>query len=1075
MAAHAVPVAPPAPDAVPYTPSTDPKVQQVFSTDNAPPPADDLVAQACRDIQAHPIASSSASTSSTACSSPAPPPGLLARPKLAKAVPRSLAHMPLIMRAVAATAAMFVTGSGNMDTSHDSDDDMDEGADLPALGNSSEMDDKDDKDDKDDTSDDPSPAPEYTVTHRDLRLSPVALDSRRITLSHGGTRPPMGEVEAELGDEACEECRIGDYATLMLLCDKCDRGFHTFCLEHPLESIPRGDWLCPICTAKACAVNDVHEDYGFKDSDKTYTIHSFRTRCERLERQYASEDGQELSQMERERRFWHAVTSPFDDDRLPEKVEYGADLQTLDIGSGFATRVGWHANAKENHGSKSQAAHPWNINNWPIHRRSLFRFIDQPVSGVKVPWLYVGQLFSSFCWHIEDHWCYSVNYMHRGQPKTWYGVPSKDAPALEKAMLEAAPDLFEKRPDLLHDLVTLASPSYLADHGVDVYRVDQHPGEFIVTFPRAYHAGFNNGFNVAEAVNFAPAHWLSMGRDCFETYRKDKRRPVFNHWELVLKLASDMSDANDCDVLTAGHLLVQLGHLRTEEGSARADQDWELVDLGELGDDDRVCRICNSTCYTSVRKCKCAQPYVCASHLATMTEEETAACTCEASDVQYQASFELKLVDELIEKLHAKVKAFDTWLRACPQALPISTTVEHPQLVHEGSTTFIMSKATLTTLGSQLALDSKRVWLPVATTEPPQLADDTSQDDVDAKLSLGDAVNALKASLPDEEDRLAKVKSDLELQAWLARAATDWRWDPSSLTASKTLRHAEALEQEVKEFVRLAGVHRTTLRSAPKDKVDHEGNRAQFVQLLQRVAKLPTIASLPDLLELAERCLETASQCHSIMNRPQDYTFEQVSTRLKSFESLPTCMRPVEDSLREVFKALKWVQLATTALAEKPGRHEELEKLAERCKTVVASEYQTLAVCTLSQLVETLVLSRSEQAGVKACLHGETSYETATALRESLRFTSKMVVKLDTIIADADAWFDRVAEVTDQGDLKAQTTVLKFKADVDYSKHTKLLKQAETLKLSVASYVSACIGFFSRQRHGCARPASCFM
>jgi hypothetical protein len=149
---------------------------------------------------------------------------------------------------------------------------------------------------------------------------------------------------------------------------------------------------------------------------------SFRARCERLERQYAEDEGQQLSQMERERRFWHAITSPFDDDRLPEKVldasqrlqlrfqkfsilprsvadfssmpcpsdprclqvEYGADLQTLDIGSGFPTRVGWHANAKHNQGSKSQAAHPWNINNWPIHRRSLFRFIDQPVSGVKV-------------------------------------------------------------------------------------------------------------------------------------------------------------------------------------------------------------------------------------------------------------------------------------------------------------------------------------------------------------------------------------------------------------------------------------------------------------------------------------------------------------------------------------------------------------------------------------------------------------------------------------------------------------------------------------------------------------------
>ena len=101
-------------------------------------------------------------------------------------------------------------------------------------------------------------------------------------------------------------------------------------------------------------------------------------------------------------------------------------------------------------------------------------------------------------------------FVSRGEPKTWYGVPEEHAEKLEGCMKETAPELFEAQPDLLHHLVTIISPNALMNYGVNVVRTNQYAGEFVVTFPRAYHAGFNQGYNCAEAVNFCPADWVGI-------------------------------------------------------------------------------------------------------------------------------------------------------------------------------------------------------------------------------------------------------------------------------------------------------------------------------------------------------------------------------------------------------------------------------------------------------------------------------------------------------------------------------------------------------------------------------------
>lgn len=64
----------------------------------------------------------------------------------------------------------------------------------------------------------------------------------------------------------------------------------------------------------------------------------------------------------------------------------------------------------------------WNLNNFPMARGSMLRHVGgelERYNGITAPWLYVGQLFATFCWHVEDHDLYSLNYLHHGAPKTW--------------------------------------------------------------------------------------------------------------------------------------------------------------------------------------------------------------------------------------------------------------------------------------------------------------------------------------------------------------------------------------------------------------------------------------------------------------------------------------------------------------------------------------------------------------------------------------------------------------------------------------------------------------------------------
>uniref|UniRef100_A0A8C7K6A9 Lysine-specific demethylase 5A n=1 Tax=Oncorhynchus kisutch TaxID=8019 RepID=A0A8C7K6A9_ONCKI len=454
----------------------------------------------------------------------------------------------------------------------------------------------------------------------------------------------------------CLMCGRGDEEDRLLLCDGCDDSYHTFCLIPPLQDVPKGDWRCPKCVAEC---SKPREAFGFEQAVREYTLQSFGEMADHFKSDYFNMPVHMVPTELVEKEFWRLVSS-IEEDVI---VEYGADISSKEVGSGFPVRDG----KRRLLGDEEEYANSgWNLNNMPVLEQSVLTHINVDISGMKVPWLYVGMCFSSFCWHIEDHWSYSINFLHWGEPKTWYGVPAHAAEQLESVMKKLAPELFDSQPDLLHQLVTIMNPNVLMEHGVPVFRTNQCAGEFVVTFPRAYHSGFNQGYNFAEAVNFCTADWLPMGRQCVAHYRRLHRYCVFSHEELLCKMAAD---PESLDVELAAAVFREMGEMMEEETRLRqALQEMGVLSLEQevfelVPDDERQCQKCKTTCFLSALTCPCSPEHlVCLHHAKELCE-----CPLGIKCLRYR--YDLEEFPSMLYGVKSRAQSYNTWAKRVTDAL----------------------------------------------------------------------------------------------------------------------------------------------------------------------------------------------------------------------------------------------------------------------------------------------------------------------------------------------------------------------------------------------------------------------
>uniref|UniRef100_A0A665TC71 [histone H3]-trimethyl-L-lysine(4) demethylase n=1 Tax=Echeneis naucrates TaxID=173247 RepID=A0A665TC71_ECHNA len=464
-------------------------------------------------------------------------------------------------------------------------------------------------------------------------------------LEPGQTHPSRKIVDLVV----CLVCGSGEDEDRLLLCDGCDDSYHTFCLIPPLHDVPRGDWRCPKCLAQEC--NKPHEAFGFEQAYRDYSLRAFGQMADAFKSDYFNMPVHMVPTELVEKEFWRLVGA-IDEDVT---VEYGADIASKEFGSGFPIPNG---KLKVTPADEKYLKCGWNLNNLAMMNPSVLTHVTADICGMTLPWLYVGMCFSSFCWHIEDHWSYSINYLHWGEPKTWYGAPGFAAEQLEEVMKKLAPELFESQPDLLHQLVTIMNPNTLMAYGVPIYRTNQCAGEFVITFPRAYHSGFNQGFNFAEAVNFCTVDWMPLGRQCVEHYRMLHRYNVFSHDEMVCNMASK---ADTLDVVLASAVHKDMVIMIREEQDLREKVKkmgvlhCEEAKYDHLQDDERQCAKCRTTCYLSAVTCPCSPGVlVCLHHISNL-------CSCPVSNYTLNYRYTLDDLIPMMTAVKQRAELYDEW------------------------------------------------------------------------------------------------------------------------------------------------------------------------------------------------------------------------------------------------------------------------------------------------------------------------------------------------------------------------------------------------------------------------------
>lgn len=200
-------------------------------------------------------------------------------------------------------------------------------------------------------------------------------------------------------------------------------------------------------------------------------------------------------------------------------------------------------------------------------------------------------------------------------------------------------------------------PKILLENDVPVYKALQMPGEFVITFPRAYHSGFSHGitshslsfslltyssldyfscgklgYNCGEAVNFVVSDWFQLGAEASQHYALLGITPTIPYEELLCKEAMLLYKSlnheghldhhhhySAADLISQFSIKISFVRLvRFYEQALHYLCDTLkslMLNFCPISEATVICSLCKRDCYLAYMMCNCCYSYsICLNH-----------------------------------------------------------------------------------------------------------------------------------------------------------------------------------------------------------------------------------------------------------------------------------------------------------------------------------------------------------------------------------------------------------------------------------------------------------------------------